>query len=144
LPALTSLCLKYFAFRFSGDDNSAEPFSSFNSLKSLFIHSCLDKQNHFIFDAQNLFISNATLVYLRIKTSSDTRCKIKLSTPSLNSFDFEGDPIPCSNLSSIKHVKIDVTIWSHIIMYPLVLLNWLVELSLIESLTVASSTLEVL
>jgi hypothetical protein len=140
LPALTSLCIKYFAFRGSGDDNRAEPFSSFNSLKRLIIHCCLDKQN--------LFISNDTLIYLRIITFYG-HCEIELSTPSLRSFDFKGNPIQKltgrnNNLSSIKHVKIDVTIWSHIKMYPLVLLNWLVELSLIESLTVASSTLEVL
>lgn len=54
LPALTSLCLKYFSFHGSGDDNRAEPFSSFNSLKSLIIHCCVEEQN--------LFISSDTLV----------------------------------------------------------------------------------
>jgi len=111
-----------------------------NSLKSLIIHCRV---------AQNLFISNATLVYLRIKTFSHHSCKIELSTPSLYSFDFEGNPIPKlggsnNNLSSIKHVKVDVAIRSYIEKYPLVLLNWLAELSLIESLTISSSTLEVL
>jgi len=114
-PALNSLCLKYFSFRGSGDDNRAEPFSTLKSLKSLIIHCRV---------AQNLFISNATLVYLRIKTFSHHSCKIELSTPSLYSFDFEGNPIPKlggsnNNLSSIKHVKVDVAIWSYIEKYPL-------------------------
>lgn len=141
LPALTSMCLKYFAFHGSGDDDRAEPFSSFNSLKSLIIHCCVEEQN--------LFISSDTLVYLRINTFAIQRCKIELSTPSLRSFDFKGNPIQKlsgnnNNLSSIKHVKIDVAVPSYIEKYPLVLFNWLVELSRIESLTVSSSILEVL
>jgi hypothetical protein len=139
-PALTSLCLKYFSFRGSGDYNRAEPFSTLKSLKSLIIHCCV---------AQYLLISSSTLVYLRIKTFSHHCCKIELSTPSLYSFDFEGNPIrklsgSNNNLSSIKHVKIDVADLSCIKEYPLVLLNWLAELSLIESLTISSSTLKVL
>ncbi|KAI5410674.1 hypothetical protein KIW84_055986 [Lathyrus oleraceus] len=75
--------------------------------------------------------------------------KFELSTPNLQSFDFTDNPVQKlsesrNNLSSIKHVNIDVQIRLSLENYPLILLNWLTELALIESLTVSSSTLEIL
>ncbi|CAJ2657008.1 unnamed protein product [Trifolium pratense] len=144
LPALTSLCLKGFAFCGcgSGNDGRAEPFSTFNNLNTLTIYSfeILDEQ---------LFVSNVTLVNLTIKSFDDDYCKLELYTPSLCNFDFKGKPVQKlggsnRNLSSIKHVSIDIPMWSIDENYPAVLLNWLTELVNMESLTVSLYILQVL
>ncbi|CAJ2639018.1 unnamed protein product [Trifolium pratense] len=143
LPALTTLSLQYFAFSV-GNDGRVEPFSALNKLNSLIINRCK------VLDAQNLCISNTTLVHLKIiapDSPPKASCKIELSTPSLSNFYFRGTPIQklCGsngNLSSIKHVTIYVVSISA--KTPLVLLNWLVELANIESLTVSPGTLKVL
>ncbi|XP_058784160.1 putative F-box/FBD/LRR-repeat protein At1g78760 [Vicia villosa] len=116
-PLLTHLSIKNFGFHSSGDgeDCYVDPFSTFKSL--------------------NTFYST-----------------IELTTPNLCSFDFIGNPsqkLTGGNirLSSIKHVNIKVSSmdgWSKFERYPLVLLDWLVELALTESLTVNSTTLKVL
>jgi hypothetical protein len=142
-PALTNLCLSYFYFRGTGDDRCVEPFSEFKNLNSLVIHFCK------VIDAESLFISSATLVNLRVETYTHFYHKLELCTPNLCSFAFKGNPFQklCrsnSHLSSIKHVNIDVQVWSNVENHPLVLLNWLVELALMESLTVSSDTLKVL
>jgi hypothetical protein len=143
LPALSSLCLESFAFRSGGNDGCAEPFSSFNNLNTLII------QSFEILDEEYLLISNATLVNLTIKTSAQDYCKIELSTPSLCNFDFSGNPVhklngSNGNLSSIKHVSIDIPIWSNKKKISLLLLNWLAKLPNIESLTVSAHILQVL
>jgi hypothetical protein len=143
LPALTSMCLKFFAFRASGNDGRAEPFSSFNNLNTLTIDTFE------ILPDQNLFISSATLVNLTIETLDDDYCKFELSTPSLCNFKFKGKPVQKlsgsnRNLSSIKDVSIDIPFWSIDENYPAVLLNWLSELVNMESLTVSLKILQVL
>jgi hypothetical protein len=144
LPGLTSLCLKFFAFRASGNDGrAAEPFSSFNNLNTLTIDTFE------ILPDQNLFISSATLVNLTIETLDDDYCKFELSTPSLCNFKFKGKPVQNlsgsnRNLSSIKDVSIDIPFWSIDENYPAVLLNWLSELVNMESLTVSLKILQVL
>ncbi|XP_058784580.1 F-box protein At4g22280-like [Vicia villosa] len=143
-PALTNLSLHHFTFCGSDEDGSFEPFSKFKRLNSLIIDHCK------LLDAQKLCISSPTLVNLTIKSSYYTRHEIELSnTPSLSTFDFEGTPVhklsrSNTNLSSIKHVNIHVDMWLILNDTPLVLLNWLVELSNIESLTVSLTTLQVL
>jgi hypothetical protein len=142
-PVLTNLCLSYFYFRGTGDDRCVEPFSEFKNLNSLVIHFCK------VIDAESLFISSATLVNLRVETYTHFYHKLELCTPNLCSFAFKGNPLQklCrsnSHLSSIKHVCIDVLVWSKVKNHPLVLLNWLVELAHMESLTVSSATLKVL
>lgn len=143
-PALTNLSLHHFTFCGSGEDDIFEPFSKFKRLNSLIIHHCK------LLDAQKLCISSATLVNLTIKFTFYIRHKIELSnTPSLSTFVFEGIPVDKlsgsnTNLSSIKRLNIHLDMWLILNDTPLILLNWLVELSNIESLTVSLSTLEVL
>ncbi|AES69874.2 hypothetical protein MTR_3g036310 [Medicago truncatula] len=132
LPSLINLYLWHISFC-AADDGSVEPFSTLTSLKSLTIVDCE------IMDEQNLCISSTKLVGLCIymrRYAPETYFGIELSTPSLCTFDFHGIPIQKlhgikSNLSSIKHTS-------------LVLLNWLVELPNIQSLTVSSTSLQVL
>jgi hypothetical protein len=150
LPALVSLSLRAFTFRV-GDDGCADPFSTLSKLKSLIINNCLVLSRH----NPKFCISSTTLVNLNIimpvypHYNYDLNFRIELSTPSLRTFNFRGTPIQklCgskSNLSNIKHVNIDVDWWSHTTDTPLVLLQWLVELANIKSLTVTSTTLNVL
>lgn len=145
LPALLTLSLKSFVFCV-GNDGRVEPFSALKSLKCLIIDKCE------VQDAGNLCISITTLVKLTIlmhHNDSKITFGIELSPPSLCSFDLRGIPFPklhgskC-NLSSIKHVKIDADMAPRSGDTHLVLLDWLVELVNIESLTVSSWTLEVL
>jgi hypothetical protein len=100
-------------------------------------------------DGQNLCISSTTLVNLTIRTYCNRKLavlKFELNTPSLCSFDFSGIPLQklCgsnSSFTSLTHVSIFM--WSISTDVPLVLLNWLIELANIKSLTVSSSALEV-
>jgi hypothetical protein len=138
-PALTSLSLSYFNFSVS-DDGRVEPFSAFNKLNSLIIKYCK------VLDNQNLCVSSATLAHLTIKN-----CDFELYTPSLRTFVYKGYlkvQRLCgskSNLSSIKHANIEVSIHSlKSVKTSLVLRNWLVELANIESLTISSTALQVL
>ena len=81
-------------------------------------------------------------------------CKFELYTPNLCTFVYKGVLSVqqlCgskSNLSSVKHVNIDVNIdvisLSESAKTSLILYNWLVELANIESLTIHSPILEVL
>lgn len=142
-PSLTNLNIRYFVFQSSGDDGYAEPFSALKSLNTLIIDCCK------VHDEEILSISSATLVNLTIRMIPSYNYKFELSTPNLHSFDFTGNPVQKlskshNNLSSIKHVNIDVQIRLSLENYPLILLNWLTELALVESLTVSSRTLEVL
>ncbi|PNX95134.1 cytochrome C biogenesis protein ccsA, partial [Trifolium pratense] len=85
-----------------------------------------------------------TSAYLTIETDPYDYCKVELSTPILCTFDFvcDGDvPALCgskSNLSSVKHVNINVMSFAKGTKVPLV------ELANIKSLVITSSTLEVL
>ncbi|AES68010.2 F-box/LRR-repeat protein At3g26922 isoform X2 [Medicago truncatula] len=152
LPALTSLSLKYFSFHRSDAGCVVEPFSTFNMLNRLIIDSCI------VQDAQNLCISSTKLVNLTIimhdcepKTIIGTYFGLELYAPSLQTFAFSGPYTPKlfaskNVLSSIKHVNIHVTCYwnSKARETSPVLLNWLVVLTNIESLTICLYTLEVL
>ncbi|XP_058747709.1 F-box protein At3g59150-like isoform X2 [Vicia villosa] len=153
LPALTHLSIELFAFHCTSDDDYAEPFSVFKSLNTLIIHYCevFNERNPC---EENLFISSVSLVNLTISLSSHPH-KFKLSTPNLCSFDFFGDPLQnlCgrnsnsnnnTNFSSIKHVKISVPFSTAGEEFPSILFNWLVELALMESLTISLKTLQLL
>jgi len=143
-PALATLSLGGFIFRV-GDDGFAEPFSAFRCLNSLIIRYCR------VLNGQNLCISSATLANLTLKTYRYQSGIIELSTPSLCTFVFGCmRDIPNlklrgreSNLSSIKHVNIDLRMGSIDADTPLVLLNWLVEFTNIKSLTINHNALEV-
>ncbi|XP_058751059.1 F-box/FBD/LRR-repeat protein At3g26920-like [Vicia villosa] len=145
LPALTTLSLQSFTF-LVGDDGCTEPFSALKKLNSLIIDKCE------VLDSQNLCISSTTLVNLTIIMSYREHRSyfgFELSAPSLCTFNFSGLPLQklCrsnGNLSTVKHVSIDVDYWVLAADTPLVLLNWLVELANIKSLTVTSTTLKVL
>jgi hypothetical protein len=134
-------------FAFSvGDDGRAEPFLALKKLNTLIIDKCE------VVDAQNLWILNTTLVNLTIVIRDyprDDCIEIELSTPNLCTFRFIGSPFhKCfgskSNLSSIKHVDIDVRFMANSAEYSLFLLEWLVELANVESMTLSSPTLQVL
>ncbi|XP_061361640.1 putative F-box/FBD/LRR-repeat protein At4g13965 [Gastrolobium bilobum] len=138
LTALTSLRLQHFTF---GDSELVEPFSSCIKLKTLVIHTCVIK------DTQILCISNATLVKLTI--DSYQAYKIVLSTPNLCSFAFSGVPIQhisSSNISSIKQVNIAVDPWAVLChsRSGFILFSWLQLFANVRSLTLYSSTLQVL
>jgi len=148
LPALTNLSLQGFLFCV-GDDGRANPFSTLNKLNSLIINRCAVR------DKQNLYISSATLANLTlINDFSSSGIKFQLSTPSLCTFAYRGHVgfqklfTSNSNLSSIKHVNLDVSIGfgmrSNSADNPLLLLDLLVELANVESLTVSSFTLQVI
>lgn len=155
LPEITNLSLQGFIFCV-GDDGQVDPFSTLTKLKSLIISSCL------VQDEQNLYISSATLADLTIRTNYyQHEIKFQLSTPSICTFAYWGH-VPfqklCAsnnNLSCLKNVELCVTVghgmWSKSVEMrlnstdnPLLLLNLLVELANIESLTVSSWTLQVL
>ncbi|KEH39213.1 putative F-box domain, leucine-rich repeat domain, L domain-containing protein [Medicago truncatula] len=151
LPSLTNLSLKYFAFARS-DNGCVEPFSTFKMLNSLIIDCCI------VLDAQNLCISSTKLVNLSIlmwasvpETYIGIYFGIELYAPSLHNFAFTGRYTPKlfgskSVLSSIKLVSVDLRcrLISESRESSSFLLNWLVELANIESLTFYSNTLEVL
>jgi len=152
LPSLTNLSLKYFAFARS-DNGCVEPFSTFKMLNSLIIDCCI------VLDAQNLCISSTKLVNLSIlmwdsvpETFIGIYFGIELYAPSLHNFAFVGRYTPKlfgskSVLSSIKLVSIDLRCrYLNLVSreFSSFLLNWLVELANIESLTFYSNTLEVL
>ncbi|RHN56277.1 putative F-box domain, leucine-rich repeat domain, L domain-containing protein [Medicago truncatula] len=145
LPSLTTLCLHLFAFSVN-NDGCAEPFSIFNKLNTLVIDKCE------VEDSQNLWISSATLVKLTIVTRDyppDDCIEIELSTPNLCTFTFIGSPFhklygSKTNLASIKHVDIDVNLMASSAEYSSFLLNWLIQLTNIKSLTLSSPTLQVL
>jgi len=142
LPDLTNLVLWYFSFPL-GYDGRAEPFSELKRLKHLVIRKCE------VMDAQNLYISSTTLVTLRIINGSRPHFGIELSTPSLIDFCFRGIPHQklCgsnTNLPNIKHVDIYLINLKNSAQTSLLLLNWLVELANIQSLSVTSTTLKVL
>ncbi|XP_045804761.1 F-box/LRR-repeat protein At3g26922-like isoform X2 [Trifolium pratense] len=150
LPSLTTLSLKYFAFC-RGDDGYVEPFSAFNMLNTLIVRSCV------VLDGQNLRISSAKLGSLTIrlypyKNFPGSTFGIELyNAPSLHTFAFTGDGYihklygSKSVLSSIKHVYIDVVChWSLRRRSASNILDLLVELANIESLTITSTTLMVL
>ncbi|CAK8566665.1 unnamed protein product [Lathyrus sativus] len=143
LPALTYLCIEFFTFR---DDYYAEPFSVFKSLNTLLIQFCdVFNENNF------LHISSVSLVNLTIALPSHAY-KFKLSTPNLSTFDFLGDPLQnlcgstnnnCCNFSFVKHAKIALPV-TGVENFPSILFNWLVELALVESLTISPRALEIL
>jgi len=149
LPALTSLSLKYIALHRS-DDGCVEPFSTFNMLNRLTIDCCI------VQDAQNLCISSTKLVNLTIRMRdcdleiTGTYFGLELHAPSLQTFAFTGPYTPKlfaskNVLSSIKHANIHVTCYwnSKARETSPFLLNWLVVLTNIESLTICLYTLEV-
>ncbi|XP_057425405.1 F-box/LRR-repeat protein 13-like isoform X2 [Lotus japonicus] len=136
LPALTTLHLVNFAFCANGNDR-AEPFSSFKRLNSLTIFYCCPS------DVDILCISSTTLCNLTVDISFRNVYTIDLSSPSLRTLAFKGRVLVTltgRNLSSIEHVNLEI--WSN--KYSLILLSWLLDLANIKSLTVYSSTLEVL
>jgi hypothetical protein len=137
LPLLTNLDLTYFFF--CGCENGcADPFSAFTKLNSLVISNCKVK------DAQILSISSETLVDLTIHSFSYKFPQIKLSTPSLCTFTFNGRFVQkiCGNgLSSVRQVNIDAQ--DCVVEYALVLLTWLQDLVSVESLIITSTTLQV-
>ncbi|KAK2420301.1 hypothetical protein QL285_031059 [Trifolium repens] len=100
-----------------------------------------------VLDNQNLCISSATLAHLTIIYCGD----FELYTPSLRNFVYKGYPTVqqlCgskSNLSSIKHANIEVSIYLlKSGKTSLVLRNWYVELANIESLTISSTAIQIL
>lgn len=144
LPALTSLSLRSFVFH-NSDDGRVEPFSKFKMLNSLIIDSCM------VCDAQNLCISSPKLVNLSLLMGFclNKYFGIELSAPSIHTFAFTSRTLTKfygskTNLSSIKHVSINLAhLWDSA-KTSLVLLSWLVEFASIESLIVSLEALKVL
>jgi len=141
LPALTSLHLQHFTFCV-GENECAEPFSTFNRLNSLLINNCTVR------GGQTLRLSSATLINLTLYDNKYNYYKIDLRTPSLRTFTFCGNPyqrIFGSNISSLKHVDIHAEVDSYCRdSPPLFLLSWLIEFVDIKSLSVTATTLQVL
>jgi hypothetical protein len=140
LPLLTNLDLENLTFC-GGESGCAEPFSAFTKLNSLVIRCCKVK------DAQILNISSETLVNLTVEGYLYNLLQIKLSTPSLCIFSFTGIPVQkiCgSGLSSVKQVNIDAQDFGSSVDYGLVLLSWLQDLVSVESLSVSSTTVQIL
>jgi hypothetical protein len=144
-PALTNLSLQGIIFCVD-DHDRVDPFSKLNKLNSLYLNTCIVDDSQ-----QSLCISSATLTKLKIHTDFKyAYMKFHLSTPSLCTFDYSGTPLQklcesgsMSNLSSVKHVNVDVPSISYDENTPSVLLNWLIELTNIESLKISVNTLEV-
>jgi len=144
LPQLTDLSLHRFIFCV-GNNGRVNPFSTLIKLNSLVITGCIVR------DYLNLCIVSATLANLTIQTGhSMSAMKFQLSTPSLCTFvycghvPFEKLGASNSNLSSIEHVNLNVGMWLTSADNPVFLLNWLVELANIKSLSVTSRTLKVI
>jgi hypothetical protein len=152
LPSLTTLSLKYYAFRGRNDD-CAEPFSTLNMLNTLIIDRCV------AYNTSILRISNTKLVNLTIHcfpkvypfTTLGVPCfRIELyNAPSLRTFTFTGENIlkifgSQRALSSIKHLNIGLLCCLKSESNSSILLDWLVKLATIESLTISADTLTVL
>ncbi|CAJ2678322.1 putative F-box/FBD/LRR-repeat protein At1g78760 [Trifolium pratense] len=163
LPLLTSLDITNFVFC-GGESDCVEPFFAFTKLNSLVIRSCNVK------DAQILIISSDTLANLAINSSvkkinsamqnnstnfpeikennPSNFVEIKLSTPNLRSFNFAGhliQKISGSGLSSVRKVNInDLRQFHALAGHGLVLFSWLLDFANVESLTVTSTTLQIL
>lgn len=137
LPSLTHLNLGHVAFK-----DGAETFSKYPKLIWLKI---LDFD---ILGEQNLCISSTTLVKLTIQMNRKPKnySRIELSTPSLAFFSFTGTPLPilCGrHFNSLTTINIDADMcWDHV-EAPSNLLNLLLQLVTIKSLTVSSNTLQV-
>ena len=139
LPALTSLHLRHFSFHAS-DNDRAEPFSGCKRLNNLVIASCT------LWDAKILCISSASLSSLAFRPRSCDLYEVVLSTPNLRSFAFEGvlfRYLSGRNLSSVERVHIDADVLSRDSNSPSVLLDWLIGLTNVQSLTVCANTLQV-
>jgi hypothetical protein len=143
LPALTDLQLGNFAFEID-ENGCAEPFSSFNKMSSLLICNCNVRGA-----TTTLYISSVTLVNLTIYNHRYDKCdfyQIDLCTPSLCKFVFNGTPylqLSGSNVSSLKHVDIDVEVELYQKSSLVFLISWLIEFANIKSLTVSATTLQV-
>ncbi|CAJ2678321.1 F-box/LRR-repeat protein 13-like [Trifolium pratense] len=163
LPLLTNLDLTNFAFC-GGESNCVEPFFAFTKLNSLVIHYCK------VIEAQVLSISSETLVNLtiasplekinlakqnnlsmlaEIKTDNlSNYAEIHLSTPHLCTFNYTGyliQKICGSGLSSVKKVNIGDSRQFHAsVVHSLVIFNWLLDFVNVESLTLTSTTLQIL
>jgi hypothetical protein len=143
LPALTDLQLGNFAFEVD-ENGCAEPFSTFNKMNSLLICNCT-----VMGATANLYISSVTLVNLTIYNHRYDKCdfyQIHLFTPSLCKFVFNGTPylqLSGSNVSSLKHVDIDVEVELYQKSSLVFLISWLIEFANIKSLTVSATTLQV-
>ncbi|XP_024635920.1 F-box/LRR-repeat protein At3g26922 [Medicago truncatula] len=149
-PALTTLSLKYVAFRRSTSygrcttfHNCVDPFSAFNMLDTLIIDCCV------LLDARNLCISSTKLLSLTIcmydgdpRDNFRTYFGIELYAPTVHTFNYScGQYIPKlvgskSVLSSIKHVNIHSSRYMGSGEKSSIIFNWLVELANIESLTI--------
>jgi len=140
LSALTSLQLQNVEFCV-GNNDRAEPFSTFNKLNSLLISNCT------VSASKILCISNSTLVSLTMynKFIDHKNYTIELSTPSLCTFSFTGNPMKLygKDVSSLKHVDIYANANPYQKEPPLFLFSWLLEFPNIKSLTVSDSTLQV-
>ncbi|CAJ2678318.1 unnamed protein product [Trifolium pratense] len=157
LPTLSSLDLTNFAFY--GDENRrAEPFLGFTRL------NCLSLSNCIVRDAEILNLSSETLVNLAIhRPTKDINiavvnnpsdfAKIELYAPNLSTFTFTGSPdqkICGTGLSSAKQVNIHAivnSLWKFLTDHegpPMVLLSWLQDLVNVKSMTLSSTTLQVL
>ncbi|XP_057451629.1 F-box/FBD/LRR-repeat protein At3g26920-like [Lotus japonicus] len=139
LPALTTLHLVNFDFCVNDDGVVAEPFSVLNRLNSLIIENCNLSGAAYI-----LCISSKTLTNLTVLHPCQYY-KVYFFSPSLRTFAFTGTPFEtlCGiNISSIEHVNFDIHWWCA--EYSFILLSWLVNLTNIKSLTVSTSTLQVL
>jgi hypothetical protein len=91
LPALTTLSLKYFAFRRS-DDGYVEPFSAFNMLNTLIVHSCvvLDGQKYLRISSTKL--ANLTIHLYRYRNFPGSTFGIELyNAPSLHTYAFTSE-----------------------------------------------------
>lgn len=146
LPALTYLKLRYFSF-FRGDDGHVKPFFTFGRLNTLILYDCI------VLNKQPLCISNTRLLNLNVSINTRihhcydrSNLKIELSAPNLSIFAFTGNFSPnlggC-HFSSIKHVSFDIYDINDLVTTPLHLLNLLIEMTHIKSLTVSPRTLQV-
>ncbi|RHN55572.1 putative F-box domain, leucine-rich repeat domain, L domain-containing protein [Medicago truncatula] len=140
LPSLTNLNLKEFIFS-CGENNCAEPFFGFTKLNSLVIDCCS------IWDAKTLKISSETLVNLTMHKNIFYIDKIELSTSSLCTFTYTDCFIPriCgTGLASVKQFYVVVTMGQYLEKPGMVLRSWLLDLANVTSLTISSTTLQIL
>jgi hypothetical protein len=140
-PALTTLTLRSFYFC-ARDNGYAEPFSAFSKLITLIIQDCK------LLNARILCISSITLVNLTVDEIGYYRDSYicRLYTPNLYNLNYIGTlNQKLFRSCCFKHVYIDVRNECSRIFeqdYPF-LLNLLVELGNIKSLTISFSTLQV-
>ncbi|WJX13930.1 hypothetical protein P8452_04264 [Trifolium repens] len=149
LPELTHCLIRKVSFSSYDENNHLEPFSSCKKL-SILIIDCCD-----LIGETNLFVSNENLYKLILRFGTDflPLPKIQMDTPSLKFFTFVGllgttnhnYPLFKNDLKFLEEVNLQICFrYSNSKEAAETLMSWLKKFHNINSMTLASSTAQVI